>query len=159
MQKDAYAQTLGTETRHVYARLMERFPPTTFVDAEGVEIEIIDDASTYAAWLDAEGTDNWDVWLEGAAKNSAHKNLIVEVLRKGYDANVVRLLDQNQDGEATAAAVIRANSRAKEQLMEMYKQELDERRWSGTQVDEDYKDGHSIYTQFHATLNFCRVRF
>jgi hypothetical protein len=52
-----------------------------------------------------------------------------------------------------------AKSQAAEQLFAMYQQELDERGWSGTQVDDDHKDGHGIYTQFHATMNFCRVRF
>ena len=77
----------------------------------------------------------------------------------GYHADVVRLLDQNREGEATAAAVNSAKSQAAAQLFPMYQQELDKRGWSGTQVDEDHKDGHSIYTQFHATMNFCRVRF
>ena len=160
-QRDTHAQLLTTETIKMYGKLMETFPPpTSFVDGEDVEIWIIDDASTYAAWLDAEGTDNWDVWLEGTAKNSAHKNLIVEVLRDGgYHADVVRLLDQNREGEATAAAVNSAKSQAAAQLFPMYQQELDKRGWSGTQVDEDHKDGYSIYTQFHATMNFCRVRF
>ena len=164
-QRDAYAETLATETIKVYLRLLNMHPPTSFwTFIEGIdpfETEIIDDASTYAAWLNAEagGSVNWNIWLESAATNTANKNLIVEVLRKGYDADVVRLLDQNREGEATAEAVIRAKEQATKQLVARYIQELDERSWCGSQVDEVHKDGHVLYTHHHASINYLRVRF
>ena len=159
-QRDVLAENLGKDTLKVYSELIRKFPPVNVEDDEGNEIVIRNDPLTYAAWLDVEGEVEWSTMLPTVARHSPNKNLIMEVLSEGFAADVVRLLHQNEEGVATAAAVIRSREQATVQLVSRYKQELDTRNYRGSvSVDELNMLSHAPYVFYHASLNYLRVSF
>ena len=159
-QRDVLAENLAKDTLKIYSELIRLFPPVNVEDDEGTQIVIRNDPLTYAAWLDVEGEVEWSTMLPTVARHSPNKLLIIEVLSEGFAADVVCLLHQNEEGVATAEAVIGARAQATVQLVSRYKQELDNRNYRGSlSVDEQNMLSHTPYVFFHASLNYLRVSF